>query len=72
AATDAERAIADVVSRVLGVDDVSVTESFFGLGGDSIMSIQLSSMLRAAGLDVSPRDIFEHKTIRAIARATTS
>ncbi|MFT4128104.1 MAG: amino acid adenylation domain-containing protein, partial [Gordonia sp. (in: high G+C Gram-positive bacteria)] len=67
-----ERALADVVAGLLGVDEVSVTESFFSLGGDSIMSIQLSSRLRAAGLDVTPRDIFTHRTIRAIARAVSA
>ena len=35
-----EEALASIVSALLGMDRVSVTESFFALGGDSIMSIQ--------------------------------
>ncbi|MCB1297175.1 MAG: amino acid adenylation domain-containing protein, partial [Gordonia sp.] len=63
-----EEVLAAIVSGVLGLDRVSVTESFFVLGGDSIMSIQLASAARAAGFDLSPRQIFEHRTVRAMAR----
>ncbi|MFT4127439.1 MAG: amino acid adenylation domain-containing protein, partial [Gordonia sp. (in: high G+C Gram-positive bacteria)] len=64
-----EQRIAAIVAGVLGVDRVGATQSFFALGGDSIMSIQLSALLRAAGYPLGPRDIFEHKTVRELARA---
>ncbi|GAC71059.1 putative non-ribosomal peptide synthetase [Gordonia soli NBRC 108243] len=67
--SETERVLAALVAGVLGVDQVSVTESFFALGGDSIMSIQLTSAARAAGLSLSPREIFELKTVRAMASA---
>ncbi|GAB93098.1 non-ribosomal peptide synthetase, partial [Gordonia rhizosphera] len=67
--TSTEETLARVVAGVLGVDRISVVESFFALGGDSILAIQLSSAARAAGLQVSPRDIFEHKSVRAMAHA---
>ncbi|MBM7369547.1 amino acid adenylation domain-containing protein/non-ribosomal peptide synthase protein (TIGR01720 family) [Gordonia hydrophobica] len=62
-----EEALARIVGGLLGDDRISVTESFFSLGGDSIMSIQLSSAAKAAGLHLTPKDIFELKTIRAMA-----
>ncbi|HMS77769.1 non-ribosomal peptide synthetase, partial [Gordonia sp. (in: high G+C Gram-positive bacteria)] len=65
----AEELLASVVAGLLGRERVSVTESFFTLGGDSIMSIQLASAMRAAGFDLSPRQIFEHKTVRDMVRA---
>ena len=65
--TPVETQLAAIVGGLLGVEQVSVTESFFALGGDSIMSIQLASAARAAGITLSPREIFEHKTIRGIA-----
>ncbi|WP_439644644.1 amino acid adenylation domain-containing protein, partial [Gordonia soli] len=71
-ATSAEETLAGIVAGLLGRDRVSVTESFFALGGDSIMSIQLASAAKAAGLSLSPREIFEHKTIRAMARAAAA
>ncbi|MEK8173313.1 phosphopantetheine-binding protein [Streptomyces sp. M19] len=34
---------------MLGLERVGVQDSFFGLGGDSIIAIQLVSRARAAG-----------------------
>ena len=71
-ATTAEETLVAIVAGLLGLDTVSVTESFFALGGDSIMSIQLASAAKAAGLPLSPREIFEQKTIRAMARVASA
>ncbi|RZT88650.1 non-ribosomal peptide synthase protein (TIGR01720 family)/amino acid adenylation domain-containing protein [Pseudonocardia sediminis] len=65
-----ERVLAGVVADVLGRGpdaDVPVDEGFFALGGDSITSIQLVSRARAAGLDLTPREVFEHQSVRALA-----
>ncbi|WP_455550828.1 amino acid adenylation domain-containing protein [Gordonia humi] len=67
--TTEEQTLARIVAGLLGEERVSVTESFFALGGDSIMSIQLSSAAKAAGLHLSPREIFELKTVRAMVDA---
>ncbi|MGW3124693.1 phosphopantetheine-binding protein, partial [Streptomyces sp. NPDC001107] len=40
-------------------------------GGDSIVSIQLVSRARAAGVVISPRDVFRHKTAAALAEVAT-
>lgn len=66
---EVERTIAAIIAGFVGHDQVGATDSFFALGGDSIMSIQLSSALRAAGYELRPRDIFELKTVRALAHA---
>ena len=68
-ATADEETLATIVAGLLGLERVSVTDQFFALGGDSIMSIQLASAAKAAGLVLSPREIFEHQTVRAMARA---
>lgn len=44
-----EKILADIYAQVLGVDRVGVDESFFDLGGDSILSMQVVSRARAAG-----------------------
>ncbi|MFT4088754.1 MAG: amino acid adenylation domain-containing protein, partial [Gordonia sp. (in: high G+C Gram-positive bacteria)] len=62
-----EETLASVVAGLLGLDRVSVNESFFALGGDSISSIRLASAARAAGLSLSPREIFENPTVRRMA-----
>ncbi len=70
--TGAERALAEVWARVLGVDTVGVLDDFFELGGDSILAIQVVSGARQAGLAVSVRQVFEHRTVGALAEVVES
>ncbi|MBC2876624.1 MULTISPECIES: non-ribosomal peptide synthetase [Streptomyces] len=65
--TEAERVLADVAADVLGLDAVGVDDNFFSLGGDSISAIQLGSRARRAGWGITPRTVFERKTIAAVA-----
>ncbi|HEY0805249.1 MAG TPA: condensation domain-containing protein, partial [Pseudonocardiaceae bacterium] len=65
--TAAERQLAEIWSQVLGVARVGVADNFFGLGGDSILSIQIVSRARAAGLRLTSKDIFLHQTIADLA-----
>jgi amino acid adenylation domain-containing protein/non-ribosomal peptide synthase protein (TIGR01720 family) len=66
--TDAERTVAAVVAATLGLDRVGAEDSFFELGGDSILSIRLASALRdALGTDVSPRSVFDTPTVEGLA-----
>ncbi|GEM29213.1 hypothetical protein NN3_02200 [Nocardia neocaledoniensis NBRC 108232] len=64
---DIETLLADLFTRVLGVAEVGVHDSFFARGGDSILSIQLVSLARAAGLTFTTRDVFEHRTVARLA-----
>ncbi|MFD1147728.1 amino acid adenylation domain-containing protein [Saccharothrix hoggarensis] len=73
ARTPAERTLCDLFADLLGVPGVGADDSFFELGGDSIVSIQLVSRARKAGLELTPREVFEHKTperLAAVARVT--
>ncbi|MFD6395326.1 amino acid adenylation domain-containing protein [Nocardia sp. NPDC060249] len=65
--TPREEAMATLFAEVLGLDTVGVDDSFFALGGDSIVSIQLVSRAKAAGISFSARDVFERKTVAALA-----
>ncbi len=69
ARTDTERALATVFAELLATPDVGRFDDFFTLGGDSILSVQLASRARAAGLAVSPRMIFENPTVQQLAAA---
>ncbi|RBO82164.1 non-ribosomal peptide synthetase [Nocardia puris] len=69
--TPREETLAALFAEVLGVDAVGVDENFFALGGDSIVSIQLVSRARTAGLRFSARDVFERKTVAALAAVAT-
>ncbi|MEU0005141.1 non-ribosomal peptide synthase/polyketide synthase [Streptomyces sp. NPDC006314] len=65
---DTERRTAEVFGEVLGVEPPGVEDDFFGLGGDSILSIRLASRLAEAfGTDLTPRAVFTHPTPAALA-----
>ncbi|MER7583674.1 amino acid adenylation domain-containing protein [Kitasatospora sp. NPDC097691] len=64
-----EELVAAVWADVLGAERVGAHDNFFDLGGDSIRGVVLVGALRAAGLDVSVRDVFEHRTVAALARS---
>ncbi|KMO74622.1 Linear gramicidin synthase subunit D [Mycolicibacterium chubuense] len=63
-----EEILAGIYARVLGLDRVGVDDSFFDLGGDSILSMQVVAQARAAGLGCRPRDIFVEQTVARLAR----
>ncbi|MGW0330970.1 amino acid adenylation domain-containing protein [Streptomyces sp. NPDC003011] len=67
-AASREEVLAGLFADLLGVADVGHDDDFFALGGDSIVSIQLAGRARAAGLLISLRDVFKHRTVRALAR----
>ncbi|WP_068185775.1 non-ribosomal peptide synthetase [Mycobacterium sp. UM_CSW] len=63
-----EEILADIYAQVLGLERVGVDESFFELGGDSILSMQVVARARAAGVVCRPRDIFVEQTVAQLAR----
>ncbi|MEV6230157.1 amino acid adenylation domain-containing protein [Saccharopolyspora shandongensis] len=65
--TPVEERIAAVWADVLGVDELGVDDDFFDLGGDSIRAVALIGALRTARMDLSVRDVFEHRTVAALA-----
>ncbi|WP_328407058.1 amino acid adenylation domain-containing protein [Streptomyces violaceus] len=67
-ATEAERVLCDLFAEVLGLDRVGADDSFFELGGDSILSMQLASRARHAGLTFTSRDVFACRTPERLAR----
>jgi len=68
--TAAEKILAGLFAELLGMEELGIHESFFQLGGDSIVSIQLVARARKAGLQITPRDVFQHKTVAALAAAS--
>ncbi|EUA24442.1 phosphopantetheine attachment site family protein [Mycobacterium xenopi 3993] len=50
------------------MERVGGDDSFFELGGDSILSMQVVARARAAGLLLKPRDIFVEQTVARLAR----
>ena len=63
-----EEILAGIYAQVLGLERVGVDDSFFDLGGDSILSMQVVARARAAGVMCRPRDIFVEQTVARLAR----
>ncbi len=64
-----EQSLAEVWQSVLGVPRIGIDDNFFSLGGDSILSIQVVSRARQAGVHFSAKDLFLHQTVRTLATA---
>jgi aryl carrier-like protein len=62
-----ERAICEVWQEVLGLGRVGVEDNFFSLGGDSILSIRVVSLLKSRDVSVDVRDIFQQQTVALLA-----
>ncbi|MGJ7609270.1 amino acid adenylation domain-containing protein [Variovorax sp. LT1R20] len=65
--TPQEQTLADLFAEVLRLQQVGIDDNFFDLGGDSISSIQLVSRARKAGLVITPRNVFQHQNVAALA-----
>ncbi|MGW5874908.1 condensation domain-containing protein, partial [Streptomyces diastaticus] len=65
--TETERVLCEVWAEVLGLGQVGVEDDFFDLGGDSIISLQVVSRARRAGLVITSRDVFLHPTVATLA-----
>lgn len=64
-----EKILVDIWSQVLHLspDNISITDNFFEIGGDSILSIQFVFLCREKQWVISPSDLFVGKTIEKIA-----
>ncbi|WP_263990082.1 non-ribosomal peptide synthetase, partial [Mycobacterium conspicuum] len=62
-----EEFLAGIYAEVLGLERVGVDDSFFELGGDSILSMQVVARARAAGVTCKPRDIFVEQSVARLA-----
>lgn len=69
--TPEEQRLADIWAEVLGVERVGVQDNFFELGGDSILSIQIASRAKEAGLGLTPMQLFKHPTIAQLSAVIT-
>jgi amino acid adenylation domain-containing protein/non-ribosomal peptide synthase protein (TIGR01720 family)/FkbM family methyltransferase len=70
--TSIEKRLAEIWQRTLGLEKVSIHDSFFALGGDSILGIQLIAKANQAGLRLTIKELFQYKTIAALSEVVDS
>ncbi|HEX2092677.1 MAG TPA: amino acid adenylation domain-containing protein, partial [Longimicrobiaceae bacterium] len=67
--TEMERAVARVWEEVLGITGVGTGRSFFDVGGNSLLLVQVAAQLEAElGRSVAVIDLFQHTTVAALSR----
>ncbi|MFT5716093.1 MAG: amino acid adenylation domain-containing protein [Oleiphilaceae bacterium] len=66
AETLVEKMLSDIWSKVIGIENISVEDNFFSIGGDSIKAIQIVSQARREGYIFSTQNMFEWQTIRSL------
>lgn len=66
-----EQTLAILWQEVLGLERVGVTDNFFEIGGDSILSMQLVNRAKQAGLRLAPRQLLEHQTVESLAKVVS-
>ena len=64
---EVETALCDIFAAVMGTDRVGATESFFDLGGTSLMVTNVMVEAEKKGLHFAYSDVFSHPSARALA-----
>ena len=67
-----EHQLIQIWSSFLHQETIGIHDNFFSLGGDSILSIQIVARAREVGLNLTPKDLFEHQTIALLAARVDS
>jgi len=65
--TPMERRLADLWCSVLGITSVARDDSFFDLGGDSLLAMRLAAEARRQGLRLGAEDLFENDVLCELA-----
>jgi len=62
-----EQVLAEIWAKILELPQVGIHDNFFELGGDSIQSIRIVAKANQAGLQLTPKQMFEYQTIAELA-----
>ena len=66
--TDIEAQLVEIWARVLGLDEIGVTDDFFDLGGASLSALEAVAAVDAAfATDLPDAAVFRHRTVRELA-----
>jgi acyl carrier protein len=66
---NAAQILRDIWNELLGFDDFSDSESFFELGGDSLLALEVSALARGRGLQMPLAAVLRLPTIDGLVEA---
>lgn len=66
--TEAEKLLVFEIGQILFLNKISVLDSFFDIGGDSLKAIELLSKLEAHGFCTTVKNIFDSENIKMLAK----
>ena len=70
---DIQRTLLKLWQKILGVQDIAITDNFFDLGGSSLMAVELCAEIEnVLGIRQSPSVLFEQPTIEQLSRVIKS
>lgn len=67
-----EQILCELFAEALGLPEIGVDNDFFAIGGDSIIAIKLVNRARSRHLSINPREVFQHRTVAALAALVTN
>jgi non-ribosomal peptide synthase protein (TIGR01720 family) len=70
--TPTEELLAGIWAEVLRQERVGRHDNFFALGGDSILCIQVIARAQQAGLQLTPKQLFQHQSIAELAAVAST
>ena len=65
--SDIEKRLVQLWQDILELPNIGVNDNFFEIGGDSILSIQITAKARKQGIKINSNQIFEHQSIAELA-----
>jgi acetyltransferase-like isoleucine patch superfamily enzyme/acyl carrier protein len=71
--TETEKTLARIWSEVLGIEKIGIHDDFFDLGGHSLSTLSVTSLINAHyGCNLPPAALFEHKSIASVSALLNS
>ncbi len=69
---EGEQKIANIWQEVLGIEQIGIYDNFLEIGGDSLLSIQITARANKAGLRITNQHLFEYPTIAQLAEVASN
>ncbi len=69
AENETEEKLQTIFAKVLQKEQIGVTDNFFHLGGDSLLTLQLIEESMKSGIELDPQTIFQNPSVRELASA---